>query len=76
MFLLSIAMMLICVATVMVGVYSPFYSNGGVFMFFLALINLYIFDLVFLSWPSSIFEELSVEEIEMKEDVVSDRREN
>src|SRR5688572_26512752 len=54
MFLFSIMMLLICIGTLIVGVYSPFYSNGGIFMFFIALFNIYIFALAYLNWPTGI----------------------
>ena len=62
MFLLSIFMVLICVVTLIVGVYSPFYKDGGVFMFFIGLFNIYVYVLVFLHWPTSLFEELRIDE--------------
>lgn len=58
MFLLSIFMVLICVATLILGVYSPFYKDGGVFMFFIGVFNIYVYSLIFLTWPTSLFEEL------------------
>lgn len=66
MFVFSLIMLAICIGTLIVGVYSPFYSNGGIFMFFIALFNIYICALVYLNWPT--FDDLIItleEEIEM-----------
>lgn len=54
MFLLSIFMLLVCIGTVMAGVYSPFFANGSVFMFFIALFNVYIYILIYLNSPVEI----------------------
>mmetsp|Transcript_16463 Transcript_16463/g.15786 ORF Transcript_16463/g.15786 Transcript_16463/m.15786 type:complete len:144 (+) Transcript_16463:777-1208(+) len=50
-FLYSIFMLIVCISTFMVGVYSPYYYNGGIFLFFFALFNLYVYSLVYLNWP-------------------------
>ena len=55
-------MVLICVATLIMGVYSPFYKDGGVFMFFIGLFNIYVYALAFLHWPTSLFEELKLDD--------------
>jgi len=47
----SLAMLFVCVGTVIFGVYSPFYQSGGIFLFFIALFNLYVWTLVYLNWP-------------------------
>lgn len=66
MFLFSLMMLLICIGTLVVGVYSPFYSNGGIFMFFIALFNIYIYALVYLNWPTVADLVITLEdEIEM-----------
>jgi len=50
-YLYSLAMLFVCVGTVIFGVYSPFYQSGGIFLFFIALFNLYVWSLVYLNWP-------------------------
>lgn len=62
MFILSILMLGVCIGTVVLGVYSPFYSEGGVFVFFIALFNIYIYSLVYLNWPSEYANMLQLEE--------------
>jgi hypothetical protein len=59
-------MLLVCVGTLAVGVYSPFYSNGQIFMFFIALFNIYVWSLIYLNWPTEINELVNLEEIEME----------
>ena len=54
-FLFSIAMLFTCIGTVIFGVYSPLYSNGHLFIFFIALCNIYVWALLYLNWPE--FEE-------------------
>lgn len=54
MFLMSILMLLILVGSVIVGVFSPFYANGGLLMFFIALFNIYVMSLVYLNWPKEL----------------------
>ena len=67
MFLMSIAMLMICIATLLVGVYSPFYSNGQIFIFFQAFFNLYVWTLIYLNWPTEVNEMIHLrEEIEME----------
>jgi hypothetical protein len=44
-------MQLILICTVLVGVYSPLYSNGSILVFFIALCNLYVWSLIYLNWP-------------------------
>jgi Wnt-binding factor required for Wnt secretion len=51
-FLLSLAMMVTILATMVFGVYSPVYSNGHLFTFFLGLCNVYVWALVYLNWPA------------------------
>jgi len=66
--LANIAFLFICVGTVFAGVYSPYYWNGGIFMFFQALFNLYIFVILFLNWPTDTSEDISYhEQIEMQQ---------
>lgn len=67
MFLLSLIMLGMCLGTLTAGVYSPYYGNGGVFVFFLALFNIYVFTLVYLNWPQQYAELLYLEEqVEMQ----------
>ncbi len=61
MFILSIVMLILCISTIGVGIYSPFYANGGAFVFFVGLFNIYVWVLVYLNWPTS-FEDLSLRE--------------
>ena len=49
-------MLVTVAATVCFGVYSPLYSNGHMFVFFIALCNFYVWALIYLNWP--IFEHL------------------
>lgn len=57
-FLFNFCMLLVAVATLCFGVYSPLYSNGHLFVFFLALCNLYVWALLYLNWPvaSEVYE--------------------
>lgn len=55
-FLFNFCMLLIAVATICFGVYSPLYSNGHVFVFFLSLCNLYVWALLYLNWPVALDE--------------------
>jgi len=50
-YLFSLCMMLVAVLTVCFGVYSPLYANGHIFVFFIALSNMYVWALVYLNWP-------------------------
>jgi hypothetical protein len=60
-------MLVTCVGTVAAGVYSPFYYNGQIFMFFIALFNIYVWSLIYLNWPAETSEMVSLrEEIEME----------
>lgn len=52
MFIYSIMMLMICLGTIIFGVYSPLYSNGGIILFFIAIFNIYVWSLVYLNWPS------------------------
>ena len=54
MFILTILMMIFCVSTIGVGIYSPFYANGGASVFFIGLFNIYVWVLVYLHWPTVI----------------------
>ena len=65
-FLYSLLMLLICIGTLIFGVYSPFYSNGQIFMFFIALFNIYVWSLVYLNWPTELTEMINLEEFEME----------
>jgi hypothetical protein len=57
-----------CIGTLIVGVYSPFYSNGGIFMFFIALFNIYIYSLIYLNWPSDTMTPVTLhEQIELQD---------
>jgi len=51
-FLLNILFLAFIVGTVCAGVFSPFYWNGGIFMFFLALFNMYVYVLLYFNWPT------------------------
>jgi uncharacterized membrane protein len=51
MFLFNLLMMAITVFTLIFGVYQPYYGNGQAFVFFLALMNLYVWALLFVHWP-------------------------
>ena len=53
-------MLTFAIATVYEGAFTSMYSNGGAFMTFLFIFNLYIFMLVYLHWP--------VEDGEQRED--------
>jgi Wnt-binding factor required for Wnt secretion len=61
-FMYSIFMLCICISTLFVGVYSPYYSNGGIFLFFFALFNLYVYSLIYLNWPSDILTPITLHE--------------
>ena len=61
MFILSIVMLILCISTIGVGIYSPFYANGGAFVFFVGLFNIYVWVLVYLNWPTA-FENLTLRE--------------
>lgn len=50
-FLFSQCMQIILIFTVLFGVYSPLYANGGLLVFFIALCNLYVWSLMYLNWP-------------------------
>jgi hypothetical protein len=50
-FLFNLLMCVITVCTLLFGVYSPYYANGQAFVFFLALLNLYVWTLLFFHWP-------------------------
>jgi len=50
-FLFSQCMQIILIFTVLFGVYSPLYANGGLLVFFIALCNLYVWSLIYLNWP-------------------------
>lgn len=51
-FLYSIFMLLICIASVIFGVYSPYYTNGGLILFFIGIFNVYVWSLIYLNWPA------------------------
>ena len=50
-FVFSQCMQIILIFTVLFGVYSPLYANGGLLVFFIALCNLYVWSLIYLNWP-------------------------
>lgn len=58
-FLLSLAMMITCLATLVFGVYSPFYTNGHLSVFFIALCNIYVWALIYLNWPAGFETDFS-----------------
>ncbi len=37
--------------SVMAGVYNGYFSNGGVQLFFVGVVNLYMWSLLVLQWP-------------------------
>jgi hypothetical protein len=61
-FLYALFMLCVCVSTLIVGVYSPYYSNGGIFMFFLALFNVYVYSLIYLNWPKDLLTPIILHE--------------
>jgi hypothetical protein len=50
-FLFNLLMLIITVFTLIFGVYQPFYANGQAFVFFIALMNLYVWALLYVHWP-------------------------
>ena len=68
MFSINILLIITAIATLIAGVYSYSFSNGGMFLFFNSLFNIYCIIVVFLNWPYKLEEELSMrEEHSMKE---------
>ena len=67
MFFYNLIMLIICCCTVIFGVFSPFYANGGLFTFFYCLFNIYCWSLVYLNWPISYAKRESTNEGEVIE---------
>ena len=67
MFIVNTLMMIFCIITVSVGVYSRYFMNGGAFMFFFALFNLYVYVVMYLNMPADYSSDLSInEQVEMQ----------
>ncbi len=62
MLFLSVFMVIVSVATIGVGIYSPFFANGGAFVFFLSLYNVYMWILVYLNWPTDLSEAVRTDD--------------
>lgn len=68
----SLIMVIMCVCTFVFGVYSPYYYNGGLFVFFMGAFNIYVWSLLYLNWPTN-YQQLVNQEDQVDFDLKFER---